>query len=226
MENKRIKAVLWDMDGTLFNTKRGIEKALNDACTELSFPPIAPEAVETFIGPPIQFGFRDYYNLPLDRAIYCAGVFRKYYREKDYVLECDPYDGLTESLRELKGKGFFLGVCTLKKQDMAERIVEKYGMAELFDSVVGTDADDHIKKEDTITLSCEKWGIETGEAVLVGDTEFDPLGAEKAGSLFIGVTYGFGFKTKEDVDDYRNIGTALSPEEVCHIIYTYNKEAV
>ena len=226
MKNKRIKAVLWDMDGTLFNTKPGIEKAIADTCTELSLEPVRPEDVENFIGPPIQYGFKNYYNLTLEEGIRYANVFRKFYRDKGYVEECDPYEGLVESLKELKDKGYFLGVCTLKKQDMAERIVKRYGMKELFDSVVGTDANDSIKKEDTIALSCEKWGIGTEEAVLIGDTEYDALGAEKADSLFIGVTYGFGFKTKEDVDEYQNIGTAHSPKEVCDIVYTFNKEAV
>ncbi len=224
MTDKRIKAVLWDMDGTLFNTKRGIEKALIEACDELSIERIPTEEVDFFIGPPIQMSFRDRCGMSEDKAAAAGDVFRRIYRGKGYVEECDPYEGLEGTLKKLKDRGYYLGVCTLKKQDMAERIIKKYDMSGLFDSVVGTDAFDSIKKEDTVTLSCEKFGIRADEAVLIGDTVFDPLGAQKAGCLFIGVTYGFGFKTKEDVDEYNNIGTACSPEEVMEIIYCYNGE--
>ncbi len=222
MEKKRIRAVLWDMDGTLFNTKRGIEKAVRGAAEEMGLPILPTEVVDGFIGPPIQYGFRDIYGLSQEDALKAADIFRAYYRDKNYVLECDPYPGLFDSLKALKEMGLSLAVCTLKKQDMAERIVRDNGLSDLFDSVIGTDARDSIKKHDTIRLTCEKFGIQAEEAVLAGDTEYDALGAEKAGCLFIGVTFGFGFKTKEEVDQYPNIGTASSTEEIAEIVRNYS----
>ena len=218
-----IKAVLWDMDGTLFDTKRGIEMAVRETLDTVGLPQIKDEEVEDFIGPPIQFGFRDICKLPMEEALKAADVFRKYYREKGYVTECDPYPDLLERLKDLKEKGFHNAVCTLKKQDMAERIIRNFGMGELFDSIVGTDALDSIKKHDTIRITAERFGIDVSEAVLIGDTEFDSLGAEKAGSLFIGVTYGFGFKSDADVNEYPNIGTASSVNEVYRLILKYNE---
>lgn len=41
---------------------------------------------------------------------------------------------------------------------------------------------------------------------MIGDTEFDAIGAEKVGIDFIAVTYGFGFKTREDVARYKSVG--------------------
>jgi len=221
-DTKKIKAVLWDMDGTLFNTKRGIEMAVREALDTRGLPQVRDDEIDDFIGPPIQYGFRDVCHLSMEEARETADVFRKYYREKGYVTECDPYPGLLNCLKDLKEKGFHNAVCTLKKQDMAERIVDKFGLSGLFDSIVGTDALDSIKKDDTIRITAERFGIGTGEAVLIGDTEFDSLGAEKAGSLFIGVTYGFGFKSEEDVNEYPNIGTASSVDDVLRLILQYN----
>ncbi len=219
---KKIKAVLWDMDGTLFDTKRGIAMAVRETLDTLGLPQLKDEEIDNFIGPPIQFGFRDNCHLTMEEAQNAADIFRKSYREKGYVTECDPYPGLLECLKNLKEKDFRNAVCTLKKQDMAERIIDNFGMSDLFDSIVGTDAFDNIKKHDTIRMTAERFGIDVSEAVLIGDTEFDSLGAEKAGSLFIGVTFGFGFKSKTDVDEYPNIGTAASVDEVFKIIREYN----
>jgi len=222
--SKAIKAVLWDMDGTLFNTKPGIDRAVSETLEIKGFPALEPGVIDNFIGPPIQYGFRDYLGISGEEAAKCADTFRKLYREKGYVELCDPYGGLRETLFKLQDDGLVEGVCTLKKQDMAERIVRRYGLDSVFDSIVGTDALDNIKKHDTIRISCERFGIGADQAVLIGDTCYDSEGAEKAGCLFIGVTYGFGFKTKEDVDEYPNIGTAASPGDVYDLINRYNTE--
>ncbi len=211
------------MDGTLFDTKPGIDVAVGETLKIKKLPALEPGVIDNFIGPPIQYSFRDVCGLPEEEAVETANLFRKIYREKGYVELCDPYEGLFSTLDRLKADGLILGVCTLKKQDMAERIVKKYEMSGLFSSIVGTDALDNIKKHDTIRMSCEHLSIDESEAVLVGDTDFDSIGAEKAGSLFIGVTYGYGFKSRKDVDAYPNIGTADTPEEVYHIITRYNE---
>ena len=210
------------MDGTLFETKPGIEKAVGETLEVKGLPSLAPGVIDNFIGPPIQYSFRDICGLPEEEAVETANLFRKIYREKGYVELCDPYEGLFETLEKLKEDGLFLGVCTLKKQDMAERIVKKHNIGHLFSTIVGTDANDSIKKHDTIRISCEKLKLQVDEAVLIGDTEFDSLGAEKAGSRFIGVTYGYGFRSKEDVDRYPNIGTASLPAEVYSIVSGFN----
>ncbi len=218
---KKIKAVLWDMDGTLFNTKRGIELGVRAAALDAGFTPPDTKEVEMFIGPPIQETFRKFYGISKEKASEVADIFRKYYREKNYVLECDPYPGLIETLKDLKADGLYQAVCTLKKQDMAERIIRNNELDPLFDSIIGTDKDDSIKKHDTIRMTCERLGIKETEAVLAGDTDYDALGAERAGCLFIGVTYGFGFKDKEMVDAYENIGTASSVREILNIVRNY-----
>ena len=221
MKNNRIKAVLWDMDGTLFNTKRGIGLAVNAAARDAGLIPPDSVEIERFIGPPIQETFAKFYGMSKEEASEAAAIFRTYYREKNYVLESDPYPGLIEVLKDLREEGCFQAVCTLKKQDMAERIIRENGMDPLFDSIIGTDATDSIKKHDTIRMTCERLKISEKEAVLAGDTDFDALGAEKAGCLFIGVTYGFGFKSKEDVDRYPNIGTAASVRDIVDILKNY-----
>ena len=53
---------------------------------------------------------------------------------------------------------------------------------------------------------------------MVGDSDNDAIGAEGAGALFIGVTYGFGFKRASDVDKFSNIGVAAKPMDILDIL--------
>lgn len=214
MVSLKYKAALWDMDGTLFFTKRGIVKAVDDASKEAGLPMVDRDKVDMFIGPPIQFGFKDYYGLTLDDAKLVADLFRKSYREKGYVLECDPYEGVIESLKTLKEAGVKLAVATLKKQDMAERICEKFGLDTVFDCIYGSDAQDNLKKCDIIDLCCKELGVDKSEAVMIGDTVFDAEGAEKAGSPFLAVTYGFGFHSQEDLDGHETVGIAETASDI------------
>ncbi|XME02991.1 HAD family hydrolase [Lachnospiraceae bacterium C1.1] len=209
------KAALFDMDGTLFNTKRGIVKALRMAIEEYGLEPLKESEEEQFIGPPIQKTVESFYKISEERAIECADLFRKYYREKDFVIECDLYDGMTDCLKKLKDNGVKLGIASLKKEDMVLRICDTYNITGYFDSIHGTDARDNLSKSDIIHICMNESGIsENSEAVMIGDTRFDAMGAEEAGVPFLGVTYGFGFHSAEDVNAYKNIGAAASPMSI------------
>ena len=53
-----------------------------------------------------------------------------------------------------------------------------------------------------------------GRCVMVGDSDNDAVGASEIGMPFLGVTYGFGFSDDSDVNEYPNIGSASSPEDI------------
>ena len=61
-------------------------------------------------------------------------------------------------------------------------------------------------------------GLTPAQCVMVGDSDNDAIGAEGIGCPFIGVTYGFGFESKEDVMEFKNIGIASTPAEIFEII--------
>ena len=60
-------------------------------------------------------------------------------------------------------------------------------------------------------MCIEEMGAVKEETALIGDTDNDAVGAENAGVRFIGANYGFGFRSKEDVDVFPNIGYAEDP---------------
>ena len=211
---KQYKAALLDMDGTLFNTKRGVIGALKEAIRDYGLKELKEEEEEQFIGPPIQKTIERFYGISEAEAIEAADVFRKYYREKDYVIMCDLYDGMREALETLRDMGVKLCVASLKKEDMVKRICKHYDVEDLFDSIHGTDARDNLSKADIIKICLDDVGVALEDAVMIGDTVFDAMGAEKAGCKFLGVTYGYGFHVDSDVDEHDNIGAAKSPAEI------------
>ncbi len=209
------KAALWDMDGTLFYTRPGIERALRETCLDLGLEAIREEELETFIGPPVQDSMMRYYGMGREEAIKSAEHFRSIYHGEGYSMDCEPYPGIVEALRELKENGVGLAVATLKKEPMAKKICEKYGLSPLMDCVYGTDPADKLKKHDIIALCCRHFGIEDfSEALMIGDSKYDAMGAEKAGTPFLAVSYGFGFHPGDDLSEYKPIGVAASPKDI------------
>ncbi len=217
MENKQYRAVLWDMDGTLFNTQAGIEKTLSEALEIMGLSPIPEDKIRFFIGPPISVSMEEIYGLSREKAVKVASLFREIYRDKGYVYECTPYEGIPEALSAISKAGVKQGIATLKKQDMAEKICERYGIH--VDCIYGTDPKDNLKKHDIIRLCMEKLGVyDPSEAVLIGDSRYDAEGAVKAGCPFLGVTYGFGFLRAEDMSAWPVVGAAATPAEVCALL--------
>ena len=82
----------------------------------------------------------------------------------------------------------------------------------------GADNFNRLTKADIVETCIRELGVGRKEVVLVGDTEHDAVGAANAGVDFIGVTFGFGFKTESDVGRYPNIGCAGSLEQIEELI--------
>ena len=83
------------------------------------------------------------------------------------------------------------------------------------DFIYGSDNENRLQKLDIIKLCLDHMGCKDYQyAVMIGDSDNDAIGAEKLGIDFIGVTYGFGFADKEEVDVYPNVGCASIPLEL------------
>ncbi len=189
------KCIIWDMDGTLVNTYRGIYNAYDCAFEKMGMAFEGDAFVKKVIGAPLKNVFTDTLQMPEEKAVEAVGFYRGYYAEKG-VLEVDEYPGLKDVLKKLKESGYVLCVGTLKKEAFAKMIVEQLGIADLFAIVKGVDDKDQLTKKDIVKLCMEHVGCSEEESILIGDSEFDEDGAELAGIDFGAVLYGFGFKNR------------------------------
>ena len=73
---------------------------------------------------------------------------------------------------------------------------------------------DSLTKSHLLLQACEQTGVSVEESILVGDSTIEAKGAEEIGMDFLAVLYGWGFKTKEETEEYKCVGTVSSPAEI------------
>jgi phosphoglycolate phosphatase len=207
----KYKAILFDLDGTLADTSRGIYNCIIHTQRTLKLPLISEEQMRTHIGPSPEDSFKRSFGLHGEQLQQTMVIYKQYAMEKG-LYEAVMYSGIKELLHYLKQDGCKLCVVTLKNEDVAIEMLRYFQLIDYFDIIGGAHVDRHDKKSALINNCINILGIEKSGCVLIGDSEYDAVGAEEAGIDFIGVTYGFGFKTVEDVMKYRNIGYANSVE--------------
>jgi phosphoglycolate phosphatase len=209
---KKYKAVIFDIDGTILDPVEGVTEAVKHTIEQLGLKMLSDDQIALFVGPPIQNSFIEKYNLSENTAQKVANIFRNYYKNFS-LLKAKAYDGIYDVFDELSRQKTGIGIATYKRQDYAEKLMEYFRFDIYCDSICGADNENRLAKPDIIKNCLNQLHItELTQAVMVGDSEHDALGAEEAGIDFIGVTYGFGFKTAEDVMKYRNVGYANSVE--------------
>lgn len=212
-----MKVIIFDLDGTLLDTSEGVIQSVKYTIHALGYDPLPEDMYRTFIGPPIHHRMMQIYGISEEQAREAMHTFRNHYPERDLYLAAH-YDGLPELLKDLREDGFLLGVCTYKREDQAKALLEEKGLAQHFHVIHGQDPEGKMSKAEVLQLTLSDLGVKPGEAVMVGDAYTDAEGARDAGVPFLGVTYGFGFATKEEVERYPCIGVADKPEEIRLII--------
>jgi len=189
-----IKGVLFDLDGTLFDSSPGIFSTANHTMRVMGFPECYDKSVlRKFIGPPLRECFKITFGTEEKYLDECVRVYREEYRKSGMHM-VSLYPGMLGLLHSLKEMGIKLGVCTLKYDKLAKDIFSEQGLAEAFDVIKGTDEKGKITKSMCILSALSELGIERGDALMVGDTANDYNGAKEASVPFVGVTWGFGFE--------------------------------
>jgi len=128
--------------------------------------------------------------LPDDALIdRCVSVYTDYYG----AHYCDAtyiYEGVEETVREMKGMGLRLAVCTNKKASHAAEIVDRL-IPDLFEIVVGDGMYPH-KPDPTGALKiAQQFGVSPSEVLFVGDSDVDMRTAKNAGMTAVGVLWGY-----------------------------------
>lgn len=216
---RKYDLVIFDLDGTLLDTGEGIVEAVRHTIDRFGLTPLEDEELKRgFIGPPIQEGFAKRYGLEGDILQDIATVFRDYYSTKS-LLGARIYDGLEELLQKLLGMGVKPAVATYKREDYALTLLCAFGFDKYTDIMFGGDHTNILKKKDIIEKCIAKAGVtDLSRVVMIGDTDGDRKGAELVGIDFIGVTYGFGYKTARDVMSGYAVGSADTPLEILNFI--------
>ena len=212
-----IKNVIFDLDGTLLDTREGILESALYAAKTMRYQELPRETLLRFVGPPIQQSFRTHYGCSAEEAQQAANIFRDYYKTKA-LLKAKPYEGIYALCERLMAAGIRMAVATYKREDYALTLLKHFRFGEYCSPMHGADNNNLLKKEDIVNLCLQEMGGSREQTVLIGDTEHDARGAREAGVPFLAVTWGFGFRSAEDVASYPCVGVADSPEEAGNIL--------
>ena len=181
--------ILFDFDGTVFDTVEGITKSVKYALNKHGMD--APlEQLRCFAGPPLLEQFMLVFGVSAEKSQQLVDDYRERYKPIG-IFECQSFPGIEELLKELRAAGKKLAIATLKPQYMAESILERSGLITYFDAIFGSDSNGRGTKEEMAEKCMKSIGAVMEETILVGDTKYDILGAHKAGLKAIGVKYGY-----------------------------------
>lgn len=194
--------VIFDVDGTLLDSTEGILSSVIHTIETHKLKKITEEELLSFIGPPIQDSLIKHYGIDSQTAQLYANTFREKYSNGD-VYNAKVYDGIYELLDNLKNKGCKLGVATYKREDYAKNLIEYFNLDKYFDIVCGSDNFNKLKKQDIICNCLNKLDSRSSDSIMIGDSIHDAIAAENLSIPFIAVTYGFGFKSYEDIYKYK-----------------------
>lgn len=214
------KYVLFDLDGTLTDSARGIMNAIEYALHTYGITVSDRSTLRPFIGPPLAESMRKYYGFGVEQSLEAVERFREYYDGKGGLFENDVYEGIPQLLDDLRNAGYHLYLATSKPENTARRILEHFDLARRFDFIGGATLDEsREKKGDVIRYVLESCGItesEKDQAVMIGDRSNDIVGAKENGLESIGVLYGYG--SREELLTAGADYLAETPADVMRIV--------
>ena len=209
-----MKAILFDLDGTLTDSGEGIMNCAKLALNHYGIEVPDEQALRVFVGPPLAETFLKF-GVPAEEIDHAIEIYRSRYIPIG-KYENRPYPGIRELLEKLKADGHRLYVATSKPETTSVDILEHFDLAKYFDIIAGASFD-HARHSKALVISylLEQTGMDL-EAVMVGDTAFDVIGAKSHGIPTIGVSWGYG--ETQDMVNAGAIGIARSMEELYQLI--------
>ncbi len=182
--------ILFDFDGTVFDTVEGITKSVRYALNKVGLD-AELESLRCFAGPPLADKFMEVYGFDRAAAEQAVRDYRERYRPIG-MNECCVFPGIKELLEKLRAAGKTVGIATSKPQELAEELLRRENMLGLFQVICGSrpDGNDSAKWQ-VVQRAMELCGAVKENTILVGDTKYDVAGAHKVGIACVGVRYGY-----------------------------------
>jgi len=189
-----IKNILIDLDGTLTDPKVGITTSARYGLEKIGHPISDEINIDWIIGPPLKASLAKILNIEADHVLAEQALMG--YRERFAVkglYENHVFEGVAETLAELKRRGYRLFVATAKPTVYAKQILEHFDLAQYFTDIYGSELNgERTNKAELIQYILEQQKLQADQCLMVGDREHDIFGARQNGIDTIAVNYGYG----------------------------------
>ena len=189
-----IHTVLFDLDGTLTDSREGIVNSVKYAIEKLGGPMPDQQTLLKFIGPPLQDSFMEYCGYDAEMAA----------------------PGMKELLERLKARGYVLALASSKPEALCISICERFGFTPSMASVTGSPAGSNGDKADVIRSVLDRLGLTDADLstiLMVGDRKYDVLGAAECGIACVGVEF-FGYAAPGELAEAGAAAVVQTPEEL------------
>lgn len=192
MDRLKQNIILFDLDGTLTDSKDGIIRSTQYMQKKLGLRVWSEQELHFIIGPPLIQSFTKEFGMAPDAAETAVEIFRERYATIG-LFENSVFPGVAELLAALQKKGKRLAVATSKKEDLAVRILEHFGIAGYFE-VIGGDRRELARdtKAKVMEYVLSAMHAKKEDVIMIGDRKFDIVGAHALGIPCIAVEYGYG----------------------------------
>jgi phosphoglycolate phosphatase len=186
-------AVLLDLDGTLSDSRPGIEACFRYTLQELGHDPATAGDLTWAVGPPIAVSLqRLLAPFGDDRVDAALTIYRARY-SASAIYDCSVFSGVTAMLDRLRDAGVVMCIATSKRRDFAERVMEFLGLRSYVRAVYGAEPGGGLdRKQDLLAhiLSVEHFA--PAACVMLGDRYHDIEAAKANAIRSIGALWGYG----------------------------------
>lgn len=206
-----VRALLFDLDGTLIDSYRDIAIHLNRTLKSFGKPEVDTESVRYMVGGGARELLKRFFpDGLLEEAV---EVFKDYYLAEP-VIYTRPFEDVEKLLERIKGKGVKLAVITNKTEELSRIILRELKLIDYFSLLVGGDTFPEKKPSPLPLLETLKaLKVSPQEALMVGDTEADLKAGRLAGTKRGLALWGY-VKVFEEVPDY----SFEKPEDIERLI--------
>lgn len=184
-----VRHLIFDLDGTLIDSSRGVAEATNYALEKIGDKPRPVEEIAGYIGNPLEEMFRDFSD----------GFYPEFWKhfqeigEKVIADSAEPIGNASKVLSQLKNRGYLIGIGTTKMRIHVSKILRNLGWEDYVDTYVGADDVKRVKPSpDCFIETMSRLGAEIETSLVIGDTVNDVSAAKAAGIMVVGVKSIFG----------------------------------
>ncbi len=218
-----IKAIFFDLDGTLLNTIEDIGDSMNRVLENHGYPTHEVSRYKTFVGDGmptlVRRALPEEKNLREEEVQALIGEMKTIFAD-NWQNKSELYPGIKEVLSTLDEEGYLLGILSNKPHDFTLTTYEYFFNAWDFKVIQGYDPDHYPLKPDPEALLSliNKWNLKKEEVLYIGDSDVDMQVATNAGVKSVGVSWGF-----RGAEELRESGADFvvdQPEEILEIVKT------
>lgn len=212
-----IKAIVFDLDGTLLNTLEDLAAAVNWALHQNGMPERQLEEVRQFVGNGVrrlmERAVPEDTPQPLLEKTFAD--FKSYYVRHCQERTC-LYDGIVQLLRDLKQRGMRLAIVSNKLQAGVDELYQQYFRHDVEVAIGERPGVARKPAPDMVNLALQELGVTAEEAVYVGDSDVDLLTAKNSGLPCISVLWGF--RDRDFLLAHGATSLAETPEDVTKLL--------